>query len=444
MLYALLTALLMLLAPPAFGTSGSGVTFSGVSAGGSASPPVGGGACTDGADCFCDNRASDPLFLDCEDFEQSTFYVGGANDWSDGQDAGGGLWNRGADSAWTTKYGNGAYETLFKYADGSPTIGTRCSYGPGSPGGGDGCSGNREYCSAAQGALTSAGGADCWGPNVNAKACMDMQRSGDFDAEIGTLTLTGGTGSSADVGAGNTHLAYRVPANPANDNTETACGILGTMGWSDSTEIGVTMLVAYASNLSSADIISGPWKHAEFSGTGGTTYQEFWILGNTGAAGTPGASVFPFNGFMWATSESACNTALSSATQTVGIFDCSSAPALRMAAEAGTGAGQYQQSTDWPFGTWGCVQAHIKGMNTSDVDITISLNETVVIQLDNFDGGALANKFYDRLAWNDYANQNGGTAGYDGTDLTTFRYEDNVYIRNGPPISCADAEFPLE
>ena len=45
------------------------------------------------------------------------------------------------------------------------------------------------------------------------------------------------------------------------------------------------------------------------------------------------------------------------------------------------------------------------------------------------------------LTWNAYANANQGDAGITPTTGTTFRYEDNIHIRAGAPVSCAQIGF---
>jgi hypothetical protein len=57
------------------------------------------------------------------------------------------------------------------------------------------------------------------------------------------------------------------------------------------------------------------------------------------------------------------------------------------------------------------------------------------------DGTQLDNKQgYERMAWNPYANTNQGT-GYTPSTELTFRYEDNLHVRNGMPVSCSQIGF---
>lgn len=429
--HALLVVLLCLLA----GASSAAPSFLMVGGRGSSGTPGGGGgggagACVDGSTCLCDTiTTSSPLLL-CQDWESTSFYEDTTSSWRRGD---GSPHDRGRLSLWTTYYGNGD-GNLFNSSDGVPYLGTQCGYG------GSGCQGNPEYCSAAQGALTGAGVADCWGPNANSKSRIDIQRSGDYAAEVVTLSLAGGIGASSNVLAGNQHLAHRIgPGSSA--------GILGTAwlktgnnsggagsssNYTAVTEVGITMALAYSSNLGTEakTVINGPWKHNEWANSS-QSYQEHWNLGNTGCGDV---TDFPYRPFMWTVSQSACNTALSNSSRTVGNFDCSDAPALRMCPGLA-----FDQATHFPFGTVACHQAHIKGLGTSSMSIEIKHAGTTVIKMTGFDAAsALRNSTYSNFVWNAYSNINedgDGTA--NDTVVTQYRYEDNIVVVNGPPEPCS-------
>lgn len=402
-----------------------------------------GGSCTDGVDCLCDTISTTSTKVFCEDFENIDYYEGGVGDWSDTDPGPGGLNDRGKGSAWQQRFGAGVEGGLYNYADGVPNIGSRCDYGATAPvpPGSDyaGCSGQREWCSAAQGALTSHGTSDCWGPFPDPDGVfIDIQRSGDYDAEVTDLTLTGGTGETSDVGGGKAHLAQRLDAGAPGGKHGTPYLKLGTNGgtaidFSNLTEVGLTMKLAYSPNIfTEADtVLDGPWKHDEWGGTtSGGGGIEHWNLGRTGCGDL---TEFPYNGFMFATSESACNTALSSATKTVGNADCTDAPALRLCSTSA-----YDQATHFPGGQWACHQAHIKGLNTSDVDIEIKHNGVTVIKLENFDGAALLNKNYNNFTFNHFANTNDPASGGSvESSETMYRYEDDIVVVNGPPEPCS-------
>src|SRR5262245_12054173 len=91
--------------------------------------------CTPGTDCYCDKvrNKADPLFdsalLFCEDFEAPTLYqntgVGnGAPYFGPWYDASGQTGNRGNNSYWNKRYGNGTSDHLFSQGEPSnPTLG---------------------------------------------------------------------------------------------------------------------------------------------------------------------------------------------------------------------------------------------------------------------------------------------------------------------------------
>ena len=251
------------------------------------------GACKDGVDCLCDRISTTSTLLFCEDWEDVDYYDDTANSWIAGEVGDGGAWNRGADSQWENWYGNGDHG-FFKYSDGVPTIGTRCGFGSGSSQPSyQGCTGQREYCSAAQGAITTAGAADCWGPIPSDGASLDVQRTGDFDAEVPTLTLQNGVGAGTDIGGGNQAMAFRVPPgnNVGKIGTVYLKAVTGRGTSSDNTnvtELGITMALAYSPNiLTETDSVMGyngganQWKHNEYA-EDGQVNQEHFNLGNTG------------------------------------------------------------------------------------------------------------------------------------------------------------------
>ena len=284
----IITAVALLAALPAMGAS-SGVRVSGGRFTVVTTPPTPPllGACTDGVDCMCDTLNPSSTLLFCEDFESAALYENIEDGWPDGEDLGG-TWNRGADSYWENRFGNGD-GGLFVSSDGPPTLGTACGFG------GFGCSGQKEWCSTAQGALAGVG-ADCWGPNSNTGARIDIQRSGDFNEEVTDLVLTGGIGASANVLAGNQHLAQRLPAGDfagkhGDIHLKTGGNGSPSNGTTAVTEVGITMLLAYSSNIGTET--DNP------IGLGGGTYQgsttsgttRMTLMVSTGTLGTPGAEM---------------------------------------------------------------------------------------------------------------------------------------------------------
>lgn len=394
------------------------------------------GGCTDGVDCLCDTLSPTSTLLFCEDFESVALYENVEDGWPDGEDLGG-TWNRGGDSYWENRFGNGD-GGLFNSSDGAPTLGTACGFG------GFGCTGQKEWCSSAQGSLAGVG-ADCWGPNSNTGARIDIQRSGDFDAEVTDLALTGGIGVTADILAGNQHLAQRLPAGDfagkhGDIHLKTGGDGNPINGTTAVTEVGITMLLAYSSNIGTEPdnpigLFGGTyqWKHDEWYNSN-DAYGEHWNLGNVGCGDV---SDFPYRPFMWISSQSACNTALAGATVSVGSADCSSA-ALRMCSTTA-----YDRATDFPFGTVHCHQAHISGLGSASMSLELKHDGVTVFKMDGFDAAsALVNQQYRKILWNAYSNRNeDGDGTTNDTDEAMYRYEDNIVIVNGPPEPCSAIGF---
>ena len=65
----------------------------------------------------------------------------------------------------------------------------------------------------------------------------------------------------------------------------------------------------------------------------------------------------------------------------------------------------------------------------------------LLLHIANFDAGsALTNKGYSGFFWNSYSNANQGQ-GATPSIATTFRYQDNIHVRNGAPVSCSAIGF---
>ena len=376
------------------------------------------GPCTKGVNCYCDKVApggslADPLLLWCEDWDNPDYYLNTANNWvASSANGPSGVTNRGNISRFSQVYGNGVGQGLWSQGQpANPRIGTTCGFGL--------CVGQKVYCGTAQGNLVDGQGADCWGPGGNAGSFIHIQAPGDVNAEVGGLTLTGG--NNGTVFSGNYNWAYRICAGLGCN-----AGITGSKSWSAKTEIGITMALAYASNVVSSGILNGPWKHDEWGST-----NQHWNLGLTGSGGL---NVFPYSPFMWHTGQAACQTALNNASLLRGTADCSSV-ALRM----GASSSFYNQATNFPFGTWGCHQAHISGLGTSNTTVRLWHNEVLIFHLANFNGTSLVDQSFGSVVLNAYANTNQPGGG--GTTQTTYRYQDNVHVRNGAPVSCAQIGF---
>jgi hypothetical protein len=139
-----------------------------------------------------------------------------------------------------------------------------------------------------------------------------------------------------------------------------------------------------------------------------------------------------------------CNAARSGATWTKGHHACNDV-ILHFTAQSG----DYSQPRHWPIGAWGCVRGHFQHLGLANTSIKIWFTgpdgeERPVIDVSNLDTRLFKvgrDNGYDRFMWNSYANANIPRASAGGTVETTFRYEDNVHIRAGAPVSCSQIGY---
>lgn len=379
--------------------------------------PPASGPCVDGSTCHCDT-VSDPNLLACEDFEAPTLGKdvnagGGSPNYGPWYDDSGLTEARGFNAYWPQNYGSAVGTCAWRFGE------------PASPSKGNTCRFNTCF-------LQEWSPGDPW--NGNDGACVDIIKAGEFDAEVSTLADPVIPGGGSGVFAGSHSMGYRIAPRETG-------GILGALNLGASyTDIGITMALGYASNVGTAGVWAEPWKHAEW---GTNPWIEFWHLGNTGL-NRPQS--LPYSPFMFHTSESGCNTSLAGATVSVGDADCTDI-ALRMGADTGV----YDQATDFPWGSWACHQARITGMGTASMELRIWHNETLIFEMTGFDSSVLRNQSYKFMNWNAYSNANQTTTNPtvtcedrgSCTTETTYRYEDNITITNGPPVSCSDIGFTL-
>ena len=391
--------------------------------------------CTPGTDCYCDkvkNKANalfDAALLFCEDFEAPTLYqntgVGnGAPNYGPWYDATGQTGDRGFNSYWNKTYGNGVDGFLFRKSEpASPANGAPCTL--------------FALCTGAKVWERS----NLWSANNYTPQLAIFTQSSDFNFELSSLTApTNKAGGGSGVFDGNANLAYRIP--PRNVH-----GIAGEARIPTGTRnIGLTMAIAYPVNSMSSGIwgpqngsVNAAWKHNEW----GTVYNP-----NSGFDGLfvfynqegPRSGI-PFSGFLGSFLDQNY-TNCASIVPLVGNAEC-----------IGQGLGiywntpaNYNQPTDWPFGTWGCVRGYLENAGLPNMRMRVwfqgpnMTGERLIIdftangtQLDNKDG-------YSDMKWNAYANTNQGE-GYVATTALTFRYEDNVHARAGMPVSCAQIGF---
>jgi hypothetical protein len=391
-------------------------------------------SCTPGTDCYCDKVRggvlNDTALLFCEDFEAPTLRLdqgvgNGAPYYGPWYDATGDSGNRGLNSYWNRLYGNGDSGLWANGQPGSPTVGSNCTYA---------------LC---VGALTW-DSSNRWDANSFNPLMAIFDAAADFTAEDATLTAPSNTANGGSNGCfdGNACLAYRMPAG--NNN-----GIKGEATFSAVTEIGMTMAMAYPVNSLSSGIwgtVGTPasWKHNEWSTVENTSSGfdgAFVFYNQTGPrSGIPFAGFFgdfssPFQYAGSITKEAGLNGGVGNADligDGLGIY-------------WNTPGDGYVQATDWPEGTWGCIRGHWKivgseqqykvwfqGPNDTEERLIFDLAWTTST-LDNASG-------YAGMKWNPYANTNQGGGYVESTELT-FRYEDNLHVRQGVPVSCAQIGF---
>jgi len=162
-------------------------------------------------------------------------------------------------------------------------------------------------------------------------------------------------------------------------------------------------------------------------------------MGNAGNPSDP--TRFPYAPFMFhpagQSTYDACVAETAATPPLVGTFGaCTGGPP-----EYGVGTlkyragyAEYDQATDAPFGQWHCFRGHLKNIGDSNMEIKIWHNEVVVFWVQGFDGTFLSADTYSLMRWDAFANRNQNGP---RTTESVYRYADNIHIREGVPVSCA-------
>jgi len=377
--------------------------------------------CTDGVDCYCDRvqggDLNDPNVVLCEDFEAVTLHDdvnvgGGAPLYGPWYDHGFEPTRRGVNSYWTKTYGPSMFICAWP-ADTpqNPTVGITCK--PGETTGG---------CFPAEWRAD-----DLW--QGNDYACIDIVQNGEFDDEIPSLLDPVVVGSHSGVFDGKQSLAHRVRAG-------STAGILGIGNFGQALKtLGVTMAVAYPTNSAQVDLWDYPWKHNEWQTVAESRFDPAFVFHNKSELSddTPFAHSMLIHR---SKTLSDCQAALANANIRRGNVFCAANGNLWYRADPNF----YKQSTDFPFGTWGCVQGHFENLGSLNTSVKIWFNDTLIIDFDGLDGSFLSNRDgYNALMWNNYSNRNQTS---NLSTETTYRYEDNIHITADPPVSCEQIGFP--
>ncbi len=375
-----------------------------------------GGNCTDGVDCYCDrvkNPADayyDPSVIMCEDFEapqlwdaqNASQYVGGGppnyGPWYDG------FSYRGDNSYWVKKLGQSVSSCSFSSSDPAPNDG--------------GMSCNHPTCGTA--ATDGSGNA------------YNLRSSGECIVvyEDGEAALGGGHSPNGDVFDGTAYLGMK--NKPGTD-----AGFLFVKGLNPpATEVGITEALALSHGFRTSGVLSQALKRDEWGGPNG--FAQFWYIG--GQSNVPNYPArFPFAAFLWTQGGSSCWNNVGSVQAHVGEVMCNGSQ------QYGTNnALIYSPGPSWnaatamPDGQWHCIQAHIRGLGTSNVRVTVSLNGQPVIDLSGINGPAmLHDQSWSDWGFDTYSNHYGGG----GSGAEVVHYRDNFHARRGPPVSCSQIGY---
>jgi hypothetical protein len=226
------------------------------------------------------------------------------------------------------------------------------------------------------------------------------------------------------------------------------------------TTFGITMAMAYPTNLTQDTVAKTAWKHNEWWNSNGVGLDSILVFGSS----TGVSSTFPFYGFFThrvdqptgAFNIAQCRAAVGAATSSTGrtakwspsCFTIGGAvPGAAQLQWVAAGSG-YQHRTHWPLGQWACLRAFYQNMGLSNsawwVELTTSVVTSMrVVDVANMDTSGFrlgrTPQGYSALAWNNYANANQSRAKQ--SSVMTFRYEDNVHVRAGTPVSCAQIGY---
>jgi hypothetical protein len=390
-------------------------------------------ACTKGTNCYADNVAnSGHAFYDVnrllvEDFDCPTLYsnTGYGTTTSpcygpqyDETNGGWGGFNRGYNAYWNRKYGNGGDSYTIPTGDpASPTFGVTCNVGAGGA-----CVGHRVWHPA-----------NLWNMNALTPSTAFYSTASEFDDENAAIHAPTNTASgTAGIFDGNAIHVFRLA-------TTQTTGVAGETAWTASTHIGCTLAMAFPSNLNTSGVRSGAgdhnWKFNEFIQVG----QPNWGWDGLCGFGNSGDSQFPAYWFAYEGDQTRCLAIIAGAITHVGrSLQCSDGYI------GFWGKSDYVFGTQWPLETWGCIRTEFDmgaGVYKMWLKTTVYTTETLVMYVSGMNfSGTLIGQGYKGMKWNAYVNAN-QPGGGGPTTAVTYRYMDNVHIRNGTPVSCAQIGF---
>lgn len=452
------------------------------------------GDCEDGippgtGTCLCDTLDVSPQkLLWCEDFEAPSLYylpkgVTPANErYEDARVVAGntsypyGPWydntglpsDRGFNSYWSKTYDDSPPQCAWPNGEPvSPTYGVACS-------GGQQCIGMKSWHPE-----------NLWSANFDntsgqPQTCMAIIGDGDFDMEVEGVVDPVLPNLGAGVFDGHFSLGDRLPACPRGGCPREYSRSGGLHGEKNlggpTTAMGMTMAVAYSSNLLTAGMKIGgaSWKHMEWKLPKTRAHDAplmFQLVGYYNGALSPAQNrnAFPFHTFykllQGAHRQGDCAGQLGVASRRAvtaphrhGSFTLHRGMALCDDKSNGEltvrpAGSDYQFMRDWGVGEWGCVRGEWKNVGLPGMSGKVWFNEKLIVHFSGFDGTVLKvsgkdggspgwlavnfNNFYN-------ANQNAPYGGSDATTEVTYVYYDNIAVTDGAAVSCESIGFSFE
>lgn len=289
---------------------------------------------------------------------------------------------------------------------------------------------------------------------------------GDFADEVPTLADPVVPGLGAGVFDGHFSKAVRNEDCGPNGiecvNEGRAAGIHGRAIFEDThpsgpaayRTLGLTQAVAFASNVDTSGIWNQAWKMFEFDPYPVEGTHDILSIFNSSGDDTPGFiadrdNQRPFHlQFTANTGPSQCPAALAASTIRRGHVWCNDgSDTIFFRPRISDGYDWYQ---DFGPGKWGCVRTHVENAGTTNTTTKVWYNEQLIVDftMDTSFTNVGNSTGYAAISLNNYANVNmyfggqcGGQGGEACLDETTFRYQDNVVVTDGEPVTCEAIGF---
>ena len=264
------------------------------------------------------------------------------------------------------------------------------------------------------------GDTDPWDADID--ACMWIFEPGE-DPGHSSAAITDGVATGGNAFAGNASIEW-VTA-PGIEN-----GINRSMSFGGGyTEVGITLAIYHTDNYATAGAFGQAIKGDELTPTGDFI---FWGGSSNSGSNSPFGAIshnYPFSGFAFnGGAQSACNASNAANPATIGYSACNSVAWYWW---------RGVQDGRMPLGSWQCIRAHVKGVNSSAGELHVWWGDTKVFEQTNIDAGNIwTATSYSGYDFDAYHNN------YASLSSTIGRGQDNVHVRNGVPVSCEQIGFP--